>query len=150
MAAFSFSFIQIKSFKQTTIFAAMQMRWLAIASAIILMIACFFPWVSIESKNIVVSGVDATGTSFGKPGYMHFLLSGIAVILLLIPKNMATRIAIFISALNAAWAIRNFIVIGLCQGGVCPVKHTALYVVMFASFGLLLFNLFTSTKENIK
>ena len=47
---------------------AMRMRWFAIGAAIVLMAACFFPWVIIESKNIMVSGVEAKGTSFGKPG----------------------------------------------------------------------------------
>jgi hypothetical protein len=127
----------------------MQMRWLGVLSAIVLVIACFFPWVSIESKNIVVSGVDATGTSFGKPGYMHLLLSALAIILLLIPKTLPIRMAIFLTAFNAAWAIRNYIVISLCHGGECPVKHTALYIVVVSSFALLIFNLFTGTKENL-
>jgi hypothetical protein len=123
------------------------MRWLAIGSAIVIIIACFFPFVTIASKSIIVSGVDATGTSFGKPGYMHFLICTLAIILLLIPKTLSIRIAIFLTAFNAAWAIRNFIVLSLCQGGECPVKHTALYITVISSFALLIFNLFTGTKE---
>ena len=70
-------------------FAAMQMRWLAIVSAIVLITACFFPWVTVESKNIVVSGVDATGTSFGKPGYMHFLMSALGNYSFANPQNVS-------------------------------------------------------------
>ncbi len=120
------------NFFQTATFAIMRMRWLAIASAIVLIVACFFPLVSIQSKSIVVSGIDATGTSFGKPGYMHLLLSGLAILLLLIPKTIAIRICIFLTAFNVAWAIRNYIVLSLCQGGECPVKHAALYIIVIS------------------
>jgi hypothetical protein len=118
------------------------MRWLAIASSVILIAACFFPWITIDSKNIVVSGIDATGTSFGKPGYMHLLLGVIAIGLLFVKKILAVRICIFLTAFNAAWAIRNFIVLAVCEGGVCPQKQTALFVVLVSSFALMICNFF--------
>ena len=118
------------------------MRWLAIASSVILISACFFPWITIDSKNIVVSGINATGTSFGKPGYMHLLLGVVAIGLLLVKKILALRICIFLTAFNAAWAIRNFIVLAVCDGGVCPQKQTALFVVLISSFTLMVCNFF--------
>ena len=127
----------------------MRMRWFAIGAAIVLMAACFFPWVIIESKNIMVSGVEAKGTSFGKPGYMHLLMASLTIILLLI-RNMTTlRISIFLTAFNAAWSIRNYIVISSCYGGICPEKQVALYVVVFVSFLLLICNLFIGNKQAV-
>lgn len=128
---------------------SMRMRWLAITAAIILIVACFFPWVTIPSKNIVVSGVNATGTSFGKPGYMHLLMAVLTIILLLI-RNMTTlRITIFLTAFNAAWSIRNYIVISSCYGGICPEKQAALYIIVAVSFLLLILNLFVGNKQMV-
>ena len=51
------------------------MKWVGAGAALLLITACFFTWIVVPSKNIVVSGVDATGTSFGRPGYFHLLFS---------------------------------------------------------------------------
>lgn len=123
------------------------MKWLAIGAALVLIATCFFPWVTIDSKNIVISGVDATGTNFGKPGYMHFLLAAISIVLLLIQRTLAIRIAIFLTAFNAAWSVRNFIVISACYGGICPEKQPALYLVVASSMALMIGNLFTGFTE---
>ena len=40
-------------------------------AGLLLLVACFLPWVTIESRGVVVSGMDAGGTSFGKPGSGH-------------------------------------------------------------------------------
>lgn len=113
-------------------------RVAGILCAVALIAACFFPWVTIESKNILVSGVEASGTAFGKPGYFHILFSLIFIVLIIINKVWSSRINIFINAFNIAWAVRNFLVISMCHGGECPIKHTALYVVLITSFGMLL------------
>ncbi len=127
----------------------MRMRWFAIGAAIVLMVACFFPWVIIESKNIVVSGVEAEGTSFGKPGYMHLLMALLTIALLLFRNMITLRISIFLTAFNAAWSIRNYIVISSCYGGICPEKQLALYIVVVASFLLLVFNLFIGNRQAV-
>lgn len=125
-------------------------RGAGILCAITLITACFFPWVTIESKNIVVSGVEASGTAFGKPGYFHLLFSMIFIALILINKVWSTRVNIFINAFNIAWAVRNFLVISMCHGGECPVKHTALYVVLIASIGLLLTSFLSKPDQPIQ
>ena len=104
------------------------MKWVAIGLAILLVISCFYPWVTIESKNIVISGFHSEGTRFGKPGILHGLLSGFFVLFLLINRIWSVRTAFFIGAFNIAWAVRNFIVISTCQMGECPTKHGALYL----------------------
>ena len=118
------------------------MRWVAVLLCLILIGSCFFTWATIDQKNIVISGVSAIGTAFGKPGYMHILLGCICIILLLINKPATNRITIFLTGFNAAWAVRNFVLIPTCYGGICPTKHTALYVVLFSSVALLIVNLF--------
>jgi hypothetical protein len=65
------------------------MKWIGLAAGVLLIVSCFSPWVVIESRQITISGIDATGTNFGKPGYLHLLFailfvpSGLICLLLL-------------------------------------------------------------------
>jgi len=93
------------------------MKWIGIVAAIALIVACFFPWVFIESKNITVTGIESTGTSFGKPAYVHFFLAPIYLLFSFIPKVWAKRWNLLIVALNIAWAARNYFIISACSGG---------------------------------
>lgn len=125
------------------------MKALAILSAFFVIGACFFPWVDIESKNIVVSGIHADGTNFGKPGFLHFFCVGLSLLLLLVNKPWSQKAAVVFGAFNVAWAVRNTIIISACQMGECPEKQLALYVLVPASIvfliGALLWN---TSKQN--
>jgi len=108
------------------------MKGLSLASVAALILSCYFPWVSIESKNIVVTGFHAEAMNFGKPALLHIFLSGIFIIFILLNKIWSLRAAFFVSAFNIAWGIRNFIALSSCSGGECPIKHTAFYIVLVA------------------
>lgn len=118
------------------------MKWIGLAAVILLIVSCFLPWVIIASKNIVVSGVDSTGTNFGKPGYTHFVLSFFFVIFHFVPRLWAKRVNLLIVALNIAWAIRNYFIISMCREGECPEKQTGLWLVLLASVLMLIAALF--------
>jgi len=118
------------------------MKWVGLVAVILLVVSCFLPWVSIISKNIVVSGIDSTGTNFGKPGYTHFVLSVFFIIFHFIPKLWAKRTNLLVVALNIAWAIRNYFIISMCREGECPEKQIGLWLVMFASALMLIAALF--------
>ena len=118
------------------------MKWVGLVAVILLVVSCFLPWVSIISKNIVVSGIDSTGTNFGKPGYTHFVLSVFFIIFHFIPKLWAKRTNLLVVALNIAWAIRNYFIISMCREGECPEKQIGLWLVMFASVLMLIAALF--------
>jgi hypothetical protein len=122
------------------------MKWIGLMAAILLIISCFTSWVVIESRNLVISGVDATGTNFGKPGYFHFILTGLFLIFLLTPKIWAKRSNLLIGAVNIAWAIRNFIIITACHMGECPEKKSGIYLAVFASAMMLLSSFFPDIK----
>ena len=111
----------------------MAMKWIGLLAALALAVACFFPWVYIESKDILVSGVDSTGTNFGRPGYFHLVLVGFFVIFDMAPRLWAKRANLLVAALNIAWAARNYFIITACSGGECPVKKTALWIVLASS-----------------
>src|SRR5690606_27713748 len=114
------------------------MKWIGIIAAIVLVIACFQPWVIIEWKNITVSGFETTGTNFGKPGYVHFIFSAIFILFTLIRSVLLKRLNLLVTAINLGWAIRNFFIISLCRAGECPEKQIALYIVLFSSVLMLI------------
>ena len=122
------------------------MKWTGLAAVLLLIVSCFSTWVVIVSKNIVVSGVDATGTNFGKPGYFHVLFSFFFILFTLIPRVWAKRTNLLVTALNMAWAIRNYFIISACRGGDCPEKYTGIYLLLLASFLMLLSSLFPDIK----
>ena len=118
------------------------MKWIGLLAVTLLVVSCFTPWVIIPSKNIIVSGVDASGTNFGKPGYTHFLMSFFFIIFHFIPKVWAKRWNLLVVALNIAWAVRNYFIITMCREGDCPEKQTGLYLVLIACVLMLVAALF--------
>lgn len=99
--------------------------------------ACFFPWVSVPGKDVVVGGFSATVSDYGKPGIITCFFTALCVIFILLGRVWSVRAAFFLSALVFAWAARNFFMLSTCQGGICPEKHTALYIELLASFLLI-------------
>jgi len=122
------------------------MKWIGLFAVILLAVSCFLRWVIISSQNITVSGVDATGTNFGKPGYTHFLLGFFFLIFHFIPKLWAKRWNLVIVALNIAWAVRNYLIISMCREGECPEKKIGLWLVVIASALMLVAALFPDIK----
>lgn len=118
------------------------MKWIGLLAVILLIVSCFLPWVIITSQNITVSGVDSTGTNFGKPGYAHFVLGFFFIVFHLIPKLWAKRVNLLIVALNIAWAVRNYFIISTCREGDCPEKQMGLWLVLLASALMLIAALF--------
>jgi hypothetical protein len=89
-------------------------------AVLILAAVCYLPWSYIPDGNIIVTGMSAPGTVYGKPGLMHFTLGVVLIIFFLIPKVWAKRINLFIAAINLAWSIRNYILLATCFMGQCP------------------------------
>ena len=122
------------------------LKWIGLVAVVLLVFSCFIPWVFIESRNITVTGIDATGTNFGKPGYFHFVMSVFFLFFSLVPRVWAKRANLLVTALNLGWAIRNFIIIGACEGGECPLKKTGIWLVAVSSIIMLLSSLFPDMK----
>ncbi len=109
------------------------MKWTGFITAAILITACFFPWVTIVSKQIIISGINSEGTNWGKPAYTHFVFTGLYLLCSFLQKTWTKVTNVFVSGMNLAWALRNYIRIGGCEAGECPEKHIAIYVILFAS-----------------
>lgn len=116
----------------------------------ILVGSCFLPWMTIESKGITITGLNTTGTTFGKPAYFHFLWAGLFLLFFFINRVWSRRTATVFAAFNAAWAFRNFLVLPICQMGECPVRRTGLYVLFVSSLLLFFAGLIAPVKEEAK
>ncbi|HZH63501.1 MAG TPA: hypothetical protein VEY10_01330 [Flavisolibacter sp.] len=122
-------------------------KFLPFIAAALLVVSCYLPWMTIESKNITISGVDTTGTSFGKPGYFHFVWALLYISFLSIPKVWAKRTAIGFAAFNIAFAVRNFLLLPACQMGDCPVKKEGVYLLLFSSLAMFVAVLTYNNKQ---
>ncbi len=126
------------------------MKWIGLAAAILLTVACFSPWVVIESRHITISGIDATGTNYGKPGYLHLVLVVTFLLFHFIPRVWAKRANLLVVGINTAWAIRNFFLIAVCRGGECPERKMGIYMLLLASLLMLLAALFPDVELDEK
>lgn len=109
-------------------------------AAIVLMGACFLPWITISNPPLIVSGFATKGTSFGKPGILHIFFSVIMLVLFLLPRIWAKRVNLFIGALNVAWGFKNYLLYSACMG-ICPDKQIGLWLVLLSSATMLLMSL---------
>ena len=112
--------------------------WIGIGAVLLLAAACVMPWVLIPSKQLIISGIDASGTRYGKPGYLHLLLGFFYLLFTLVPAVWAKRANLLVVAFNLAWTIRNFLILSLCRGGECPQRLIGLYLLAMASILMLI------------
>lgn len=124
------------------------LKWMGVLAAIVLIITCFMTWVVVHSRNIVVTGIDTTGTNFGKPAYFHFICIFIFLLFTFTGKLWSARANLIVGALNLAWAIRNFFIITMCRSGECPEKKIAIYLVVFTSVVIMVAALFPDIRLN--
>jgi len=116
------------------------MNWkkiFALFSVALLIGSAFMPWISVPDKDIVVSGVDASGTNYGKPAFFNLLMVLCFLVFTFINQVWAARFNVFFAAMNMAWAIRNLIVLGHCVAGECPTKETGIYLHVISSLFIL-------------
>jgi hypothetical protein len=126
------------------------MKWVGLVAAVVLIVACCSVWVTIPSRNITISGINTEGTNFGKPGYFHFLAISFFLLFTFIPRIWAKRANLAVTALNMAWAIRNYFIITVCRGGDCPEKKFAIYLVLISSTLMLVSALLPDMKTKDK
>ena len=119
---------------------------IGVLAAIAVLAASFMPWVQIESAHKVLTGMDAQGTNFGRPGQLHILLSAIAIAMFCIPRIWAKRVNWFVCAFGLAWGFRNFIIYARCEMDTCPVRKLGLYIILFGSIIMLLATFFPNLK----
>jgi len=123
-------------------------RWIVIVLAIIIIVACYYPWVTVASRGVTISGFHSSVNEFGQPGIVHVFLCAAYIILILLFRQWSIRVAFFISTVNIAWAARNFFIISACRGGICPDKQPALYILLTVSVLLTILTLSIRIRDN--
>lgn len=112
--------------------------YIGVVAAIALIAFCFLPWVYINSIHTTITGLYSGTTNYGKPGVIHIFFSIVSIILFLTPKIWAKTTNLLICTFNFVWAIRNFLVITLCQMGECPEKKLGIYAVVVLSLVIMI------------
>ena len=119
---------------------------IGIATAIVIIITCFLPWVYIEAIDVTITGVSAKHTSYGWPGLFNIIFSSLSILFSIIPAIWAKRTNLFIATFNFAWTLRNFLILSKCEMGECPVKRFGLYALMILSVVLMIMTLVPDVK----
>ncbi len=107
---------------------------------------CFLPWSFVAEKNILITGMNAAVTDFGKPGLMNIMLGGLMGVLFAIPVLWAKRINVVVAAINIAWSIRNYLLVSGCHFGECPENRLGIYALLSLSFIILILTFFPPVK----
>ena len=123
---------------------------LSLIAVAILVVSCFLPWMTIESKGLTITGLDTEGTRYGKPAYFHFVWAFIYLVFLLINRVWSKRAAIGVAAFNIAWAFRNFLLLPACQMGDCPVREIGLYLILFVALAMFVTPLIGDKSTEVK
>ncbi len=122
-------------------------KWIGLLAVIIVVLVCYMPWVYVPAVKLRISGMSASGQqNFGKPGLMNLFCSFGAAIFFLLPRIWAKRTNIFFCGFNVAWALRNYILVSRCYGGDCPDIKPGLYILLAASFVMLLMAFLPDTR----
>jgi hypothetical protein len=118
------------------------LKWPGIFAALLLVVACWTPWIHIASKDITITGVAAEGTLYGKPGVLHLIFVSFFIVFSLVSRLWAKRFNLLVTGLNTAWMLRNFLVLSLCRAGECPERKWGIYLVLFSSLLMLIASFF--------
>jgi hypothetical protein len=121
---------------------------LGAVAASVLIIACFLPWVTLDTRGIVVTGMNPGGTSYGKPGMLHLVFTAGYLALLFIPQVWSRRLNLGFAAFNTAWAFRNFSLISSCFAGECPERQAGIYLIIITTLAMLAVILFAPEKRS--
>jgi len=112
-------------------------NYIAIATAIVLIVTCFLPWAYYPDLDKNFTGFFSKNNSYGKPGKVLVFFSIAIIILTIVPKVWAKRANQFIGVVVVAYSIRTFILFTSCYSAVCPETKIGLWLVVICSFILL-------------
>jgi hypothetical protein len=116
---------------------------IGILAALLVIVCAFFPWSVIESRHLVFTGMDGTGSNYGEPGKLNIILSVLAIVIFLVKKKWLSRMNLFVGAFLVAWTFRNTLLYSRCEVGECPEVGMALYISLAAALVAFLCVLFT-------
>ena len=121
-------------------------KWAGIVSALLLIISCYMPWAYYPDLDEFFSGFYSQKGILGRPGVLITVLAAMNIILHIIPRIWAKRVAVFIGAILFAYSFRSFFVFTGCYGGICPEKQPGIWIMVFSSFAVMISTFFPDIK----
>lgn len=117
---------------------------IGILAALLVIVCAFLPWsaVDVDSRHLVFTGVNGTGSNYGEPGRLSIILSVVAIAIFLVKNKWMSRINLFIAGFLLAWTFRNMLLYSRCELGDCPHPQAGLYLSLagaLVAFGCVLF-----------
>ena len=120
---------------------------IGILAALLVIVCAFFPWSVIESRHLVFTGMDGTGSNYGEPGKLNIILSVLAIVIFLVKKKWLSRMNLFVAGFLVAWTFRNTLLYSRCEVGECPEAGMALYISLAAALIAFICVLFTPVPQ---
>jgi uncharacterized membrane protein len=116
-------------------------------SVAVVIVGVFLPWIIIENKHLVFTGVSTAGSRFGEPGKLSIVVSVLTAILFLLPGKVAGRFNLFMAAFLGAWSFRNFLIFSRCEMGECPERGWGLYLCLIGALAAFVCVLLTNGEK---
>ena len=122
------------------------LHYAGIAACLLLLAACFMPWVHYNNVNLTFNGFNVTpfptGNYYGKSGYAISFLSFLLLLGMLSKKIWAKRVNLFVAAVLAAYGIRTYIIFTSALFENELIKYPALHLVAILPFVILAASIF--------
>lgn len=116
--------------------------WLSLAALALLALACNLPWTWYADLQAHFNGFHSERNIYGRPGKFLLVMGTATAIASWIPKLWAKRVALFSSAVNAAYAVKTYIIFSGCYLGACPDRKPGLFLMLLSVAILLWASLF--------
>ncbi|MEO6404743.1 MAG: hypothetical protein ABIY51_12815 [Ferruginibacter sp.] len=123
-------------------------KWIGIITGLIIIMACFMPWTYHADIHKNFTGFFSEQNMYGRPGIFLTILAVISIGLLLANRVWARRGHIFVSAILISYAIKTFILFTACYNAYCPERKAGIYLVLIASFIMLIIAVVPGGKIN--
>jgi hypothetical protein len=125
---------------------------IGIFCCILLIAACFMPWVHYNSINQTFTGFNVTkfttGNYYGKAGIPISVITTFILLCMLVKKIWAKRVNLFMAALLVAYGIRTYIIFtsALFEGEL--IKKIGIYLILILPFFILASAVFPKIEKN--
>lgn len=119
-------------------------------SCLLIILAAFLPWITIELNHQTFSGVQTGATTLGDPGYMNIVLALLILGGLAINRIWSIRLNLVFASLLIAYNIRNYLIFTRCEMGYCPRKEIGLYLTVLGAVLILISSLLPSNPKDFK
>ncbi|MFN8243378.1 MAG: hypothetical protein U0X40_04925 [Ferruginibacter sp.] len=111
---------------------------LGLLACVALIAACFMPWTYYEDLHQQFTGFYSYKNQYGRPGVFIVPLASMILVCMILPRVWAKRVNLFLAAFLLAYCIKTYVLFVSCYNNYCPQKLNGIYLMLGASFLVLL------------